>query len=272
MQPIDVTMGSNGPSRAMGGPFRVSTASFRPELRIESHFHDWACVSVILEGRFEQRFPGRVLDCPRGAILAKAPKERHTDRWFGAWTRHLMIEIDPARHSELGESRIVAEEIHWFQGMAVAPITYALVRELDTLDSVTPLAIEGLVFQLLANIRRAADRPVGGDWPAWVGVARDYLHANFRTRVKLGDVAAAAGVHPDSVSRLFPKAFSCSVGAYVRRLRVEAAAELLTSSELPISIVALRVGFADQSHLTRVFKAQMGMPPGAYRSAVRGSV
>lgn len=269
MRPIDITLGSDRPARAAAGPFRVSTGRFRPGLRIESHVHEWACVSVILDGRFEQRFPGQTVDCLPGAVLAKPPFERHADRWFEAWTRHLMIEIDPARHHELGDSQVVAEEVKWLNEVDLHPITLAITRELVRQDSVTPLAVEGLVLQLLAAIRRADERSVRGDWPGWLDTARDYIHDNFRRGLRLGDVAEAAGVHPDTLSRMFPAAFSTNFGTYVRKLRVEAAAELLRTTERPISSIALGVGFADQSHLTRVFKSEMGLPPGAYRAATR---
>jgi AraC-like DNA-binding protein len=58
-----------------------------------------------------------------------------------------------------------------------------------------------------------------------------------------------------------------TIGEYVRRLRVEAAALRLAASNESISAIAHGTGFSDQSHLTRVFKQRMGVTPGRYRVA-----
>ncbi len=59
------------------------------------------------------------------------------------------------------------------------------------------------------------------------------------------------------------------LGTYMRRLRVEWAADRLAGSDLPISTIAFRAGFADQPHLTRTFKSETGWTPGQYRKAHR---
>jgi len=52
---------------------------------------------------------------------------------------------------------------------------------------------------------------------------------------------------------------------YRRRVRVREAADLLASTDAPLTHVALAAGFADPSHLCRVFKAETGLTPHAYR-------
>ncbi len=67
----------------------------------------------------------------------------------------------------------------------------------------------------------------------------------------------------------FIKAFKQTFGATPRRwrllLRVERAKSLLVSSDLTIAEIALACGFADQSHLTRVFGQIVGVPPARWR-------
>jgi AraC family transcriptional regulator len=72
-------------------------------------------------------------------------------------------------------------------------------------------------------------------------------------------------VHPAHLSRAFHRRFGSPVLAYVRRARVRAAADLLRRSSLALADVAAAAGFADQSHLTRVFKQATGVTPGRYR-------
>lgn len=273
MVATEVTHGADMPTSVRAGPFRASIACYPPNLRIPSHFHDWSCVSVLLEGRFEQRFHGRTCDCPPGVVLAKPPGERHEDRWFSAWSRHFIIEVDPGRHADLGPIRPIAEQILHVDGIGAELIAMAAWRELREADSMTPLAIEGLALQLLARTgRRDMERTDRETLPTWLRTARDYLHDNFARSFRLVDVAKVAGVHPDHLSRSFSARFRTTIGEYVRRLRVEAAATRLLASDESIAAIAYGTGFSDQSHLTRTFKRLMGVTPGRYRRQGRGTL
>ena len=79
------------------------------------------------------------------------------------------------------------------------------------------------------------------------------------------ELAALAEVHPVSVVRAFRRHTGLTPGAYVRRLRLEAAARALLAGGEPIAQVALEAGFASQAHFTRAFSAHFGRPPGAFR-------
>ena len=60
-----------------------------------------------------------------------------------------------------------------------------------------------------------------------------------------------------------------TLGAYVRRLRLDWAAARLTASDEPLAALALAAGFVDQSHFTRTFKQHTGLTPDQYRQATR---
>jgi AraC family transcriptional regulator len=59
------------------------------------------------------------------------------------------------------------------------------------------------------------------------------------------------------------------MGEYLRRFRVREACKRLGGRELTLAEIALQVGFADQSHFTRVFKRLTGLTPGEYRQTRR---
>jgi AraC family transcriptional regulator len=83
--------------------------------------------------------------------------------------------------------------------------------------------------------------------------------------VRLDELARLAGVHPAHLNRVFRRQHGCAVGEYVRRLRIDLAARELAGSQRPIADIAAAMGFADQSHFSRVFARVMGMTPGRYR-------
>jgi AraC family transcriptional regulator len=127
------------------------------------------------------------------------------------------------------------------------------------------LAIEGLALELIAEV----SRPVGGSCPErsprWLGKARDFLDAHFREDVSLAATAAAAGVHPSHLARVFRRQLGSSVGEYVRAARVDFACRELARGEQPLAQIALAAGFTDQSHLARCVRQRTGMTPGAFR-------
>jgi AraC family transcriptional regulator len=98
------------------------------------------------------------------------------------------------------------------------------------------------------------------------------LHARAPESAGLTELAAIAQVHPAHLARTFRVSFDCTIGEYTRRLRVAQARELLASSALSIAAIAAECGFADQSHMTRVFRREVGVPPAVYRRTVRSRV
>lgn len=78
------------------------------------------------------------------------------------------------------------------------------------------------------------------------------------------------GLHPIYVARAFRVRFGCAVGEYVRSLRVERARRLLHHTPMGLTEIAARVGYSDQSHMTRDFRRAFDQGPGAYRTLTRG--
>lgn len=195
------------------------------------------------------------------------------DRWYDTWSRHLIIEVDRERHDDLGSSRPIAEQILHASNVGAETIAWSAWRELQDADSMTPLALEGLVLQLFARLRRrTGNDPASRPAPPWLDTALEFVHDNYRLPIRLSALADVSGVHPDHFARVFGAAHGgVTVGEYVRRLRVEAAAASLATTNEAISTIAYRVGFSDQSHLTRVFKRLMGVTPGRYRALHRDS-
>jgi AraC family transcriptional regulator len=101
-----------------------------------------------------------------------------------------------------------------------------------------------------------------------VARAARYIRDNLARDVRLADVARAAHVSPFHLTRQFKEAMGLSPYQYVLRERVNAAKAMLQAarSDLTLAELALAVGFADQSHLTRHFKRAVGVTPNAYRA------
>ena len=102
--------------------------------------------------------------------------------------------------------------------------------------------------------------------PSWFSRVKDQLHSQFHENIRIGDLAAEAGVHPVHLARVFRRQEGLTPGDYVQKLRIRAACELLIHHETPLAGVATECGFADQSHFSRTFKKIMRATPSQFRS------
>jgi AraC family transcriptional regulator len=99
-------------------------------------------------------------------------------------------------------------------------------------------------------------------------VAGALLGASFTRHVTLDQLANTCGVHPVHLARSFRHHYGCTIGEYIRELRVDFVCRRMRLSNAPLAEIALAAGFADQSHLTRLFKDRMGLTPSEYRRLV----
>jgi AraC-like DNA-binding protein len=100
-----------------------------------------------------------------------------------------------------------------------------------------------------------------------------HIEANIAKPMRVEALARRAGLSSPRFHTVFRLATGTSPHAYLQRLRLRKAQELLISSPLSVAEVAERVGHADQFFFSRLFRKKCGMSPTAYRLAVsRGLV
>ncbi|MEJ0037876.1 MAG: helix-turn-helix transcriptional regulator [Gammaproteobacteria bacterium] len=97
----------------------------------------------------------------------------------------------------------------------------------------------------------------------------EHIDSNLDGTLNLGTLAAVARLSPSHFSRCFRNTTGITPHAYVMQQRLQRARLLIASTSLCLTEIALRTGFADQSHLTRRFNRRMGSTPGAFRSQCR---
>ena len=233
---------------------------------IARHAHRKATVTMLVDGSFEESYRHhRSMVCDAPAVHIRPPGEPHIDRLGAIGAHNLVIEVEDARLAAIREQSAVFDELRHLQAPAIVQLAKTIQRELMMADQASSLTLEGLALQLFGLASRDAAlrhrQP-----PAWLERVREALHDQIhRHDLRIADLAAVADVHPVHLARAFRACFDTSPGQYLRRLRVDWAAEQIASSDRSLAEIATAAGFADQSHLSRVFKAQMGCTPGAWR-------
>lgn len=268
---VPVTMGSPRFVEREYGPFRVVSAFFPPGEVLEAHFHERATFATMLAGGFDLDFTSPALSrrrhpCPPSTVLVEPPGETHENHVFESGAQVLVIQPDPRAEELLEPVSDLLGRPGTFSHGGLAAIARRLRRELDHPDPVTPVAVEAYALEMLSVAARLDpdDRLAEGP-PAWLSRARDYVHEHFREAPTIAEVAEAVDVHPAHLAKVFRREFRVPLGTYIRRLRLDWAAEQLAATEKPIASVAFEAGFADQSHLTRRLKKATGLTPAVYR-------
>ncbi len=95
--------------------------------------------------------------------------------------------------------------------------------------------------------------------------ARDYMHANLRSRINLSDVAYAACLSPFHLLRVFQAAFKQSPHEYLSQCRLDRAKFLLERTNIPVTGICLECGFTSLGSFSTLFRAKCGMSPRVWR-------
>lgn len=91
--------------------------------------------------------------------------------------------------------------------------------------------------------------------------AIEYMRENLSQNITLEKLAATVNLSPYYFARLFKEEIGVAPHQYLIQQRVERAKQLLMEGNLNLAQIANYVGFADQSHLSRHFKQQLGISP-----------
>ena len=238
-----------------------------PYRRLPWHEHQEASICYVVAGSYMERVRGLDRQCSPYTMVFKPPRERHADQFGDLGGTCLLIEIDAGRLKDIEPFSDITKNPSVVQNAKLATLGHHIYREFAGGDHFSPLAIEGLILELLAETSRAGLLDATSNLPGWLRQARDLVHDGFCGPLTLSSLAQTVGVHSSHLARTFRQHFHRSIGAYVRHLRIERASREIADTNAPLSAIGLRTGFFDQSHFSKVFKQHMGMTPAQFRSA-----
>ncbi len=127
-------------------------------------------------------------------------------------------------------------------------------------------SVDVRVQECLLSVLGALLRPRPHEHPAAIAPARAMMDDDPATPWSLEQLAAEAGLSRYQLVRHFARATGLTPHAYLLQQRLQHARRLMAGGT-PLAEAAITSGFADQSHLTRVFSRSFGMTPGAYARA-----
>ena len=155
----------------------------------------------------------------------------------------------------------------------VSQIVSTITRETER-HSLDHILVDALNTALAVRMVRhfidpskIAPPPSGGLSRERLQRVRDYIEGHLDDRLTLADLAGVACLSPYHFSRSFKLALGIGTQRYVIQRRLERAKTLMRRTNQPLAWIAQEAGFADQSHLTSVFRRETGLTPGQFRAA-----
>jgi AraC family transcriptional regulator len=111
-----------------------------------------------------------------------------------------------------------------------------------------------------------AKRACQGGLALWQAkLLKSFIEDKLDSSIRATDLAGVVQLSTSHFCRAFRKTFGESPLAYIRKRRIQRAQELMLTSRLRLSQVALECGMCDQAHLSRVFRRIVGINPNAWR-------
>jgi AraC family transcriptional regulator len=251
--------------------FTLFETAYAPGFKMPRHAHESAAFGVVLQGAYTEQHDRHTRTCQPTTIVFHPADEEHAVEFHQASVRIFRLEAKPHWLARVREHTAALDQPAEFHGGPASQLALRLYREFQEMDEAAPLAMEGLAFEILVEASRSGSRRAEPQPPGWLKQARDLLHAEFSENLTLPEIALAVGVHPVYLARQFRKHYHCTIGEYVRRLRIECACRKIAQSDAPLIEIAAAAGFYDQSHFSRTFKRLTGLTPAEYRTASRAS-
>jgi AraC family transcriptional regulator len=239
--------------------------------RLPMHSHPNAYFELILAGHYEEGTRTRRYLFSPFTLAFNPSGMEHDGATLARETRFFTVEMEPSWVEPFVRHPAMQQTAAELQAGPLLWLGLHLYREYLGNSAASPLTTESLVWEMLAETARW--KSAGGvDRPRWWSRVKDRLHAQFREPLRMAEIAAEAGVHPVHVARVCRRLEGKTVGEYVQALRVRFACEQLARLEWSLAEVACEAGFADQSHLTRVFQKFTRTTPARFRQMLAGSI
>ena len=262
--------------RAMEIPGLVLGTARLSTFRFEPHYHlDWH-VGLVAAGVQRQSFQGESLLLTRGTIQLMPPGEVH-DGVSAADASYTLqtFRLSPVLLSGLGEEVTGRHRLPSQAAVVLRDARLAdhLIAMHAILQGATPdpLLQEGQVLDLFeslfARLLRPSPRPIAGALtPRQLLRVRDFVEDRLGEKIVLEDLANLLDLDRFRFLKLFKRSVGMTPHAWLLRLRLERAIELMTTGrDRLITDIAHAVGFFDQSHFTRTFREAYGVTPARFQ-------
>lgn len=247
----------------LNGIILTDTVSEAQE-HVDWHYHENAFLTLILQGRSIEGNKNENYDCPAGNLLFHGEGEPHYNVKIDGDTQSFNIEFENNCFDDFAFDINALHGIFSIENPDIKILLYKVFRETKICDPFTLASIQMTLFEIFGQILRVK-RAEQNARPFWVKKLKEILRDSYAEKLSLLNLSEELNIHPVHLSRDFRKHFHCTLGEYVRKVRVEKSLSFMPDKNRSLTEISFECGFADQSHFLRCFKQIIGINPSAYR-------
>jgi AraC family transcriptional regulator len=226
------------------------------------HCHENPYLAFILNGgSIEKRTSGSV-SCVPGSCFFYASEEPHQNVNYQYNSVNFNIELEKDFFVLAGLDPEKLNGLFGLDGTCAAFVVLKIIKETRINDMHSSETIKSLLWQLFGSLINKSSEKKKSNWAVRLA---DLLREDWSSFLSLEQMSSVLDVHPVTISRYFPVYFNCTLGEYIRNIKVKQALALMRSNDSSLTDIALTCGFSDQSHFTRTFKRSTGMLPKEFR-------
>jgi len=245
-------------------------------------YHEQVEILYFLDGETAVVVKDKTYNCKKGDTVIVNPHELHTLYKISGNVVYHCIMIDAvllsAKNDITNEKYIKPFENHeiifnnFIRDEERGKCINALVDEMIKKESCYELAVKAQIYSILTILTRkyAAGSMTTKEKEKnlknlhLVEKSMDYIRANLKNRITLGDIAKHLSISEYYFARTFKSHTGMTVFEYVEEMRIATAKKLLTESDMSISEIASACGYNDPSYFSKTFKDHTGMTPKEY--------
>lgn len=225
------------------------------------HRHRWHELVLVTDGRYEVACEGGAMRGGPGSVFHYHAGRAHLPRPIGDEPVALVF----LQYAQEGDAPLRRPlQSHDADGRVLA-----LLRRMEDLFPGIGARAEPRRAQALASLLDLVlfehEVAEGRDGDRLVRTVRAFVSDRLDRPIALADLARAADLSRFHFARSFQAAAGVPPLAFVRRLRLEAAIELLRRTDAPHKAVARAIGLRGEAALRRLFRRELGRTPGAVR-------
>jgi AraC-like DNA-binding protein len=246
----------------------------------EPHFHSTACLALIVSGALRLTIGHRTETAAKGSFVfinAGDVHAGHATSIAQGWVMRT-LHVAPGNLAEQMRSQGLQAEadLPMRSGIrnerAIADLFFGIHACAQTNDDRLKRdeSLERLISVLAARAEPAqlGETGVHAGGRAEAKRVRDYIEDHLFDEIRLNDLSKLVSMPPHTVVRAFKRTFGIPPHRYHTQRRVDVARKLIRDG-VPLASISHLCGFADQAHLTRVFKRMLGYTPGLYARSIR---
>ncbi|MFA5043035.1 MAG: AraC family transcriptional regulator [Kiritimatiellia bacterium] len=225
-----------------------------PEWSAKRHSHGVSEMMVMLGGKLAVRIGEEQLTAGAGDVLFYPPRTPHEEHGAGA------NQVDFIFFGFKGKLNGQPYMIHDSNGRIRLLAAWLLEEQSSMYERK-----RDVMHAVLGNLLAEAVKARTGKPDDRVASVRAFMRERIAEALTVTEIAAHANMSRAHFIRTYKRLTGRTPMADLRILRVETARDLLIARGEPLKTIASKVGFCDESHLSRVFHRHFHVPPGYFR-------